>query len=45
MDDVRRTPGYPPQEFRVYPNVRAESLLGHFVMLKVSPNASREGRW
>ena len=33
-DDVRRTLGYLPQEFGVYPNVRAEELLDHFALLK-----------
>jgi ABC-type multidrug transport system ATPase subunit len=33
-DDVRRTLGYLPQEFGVYPNASAESLLDHFALLK-----------
>ncbi len=33
-EDVRRTLGYLPQEFGVYPNVSAESLLDHFALLK-----------
>jgi len=33
-DDVRRTLGYLPQEFGVYPNVSAEELLDHFALLK-----------
>ena len=33
-DDVRRTLGYLPQEFGVYPKVNAESLLDHFALLK-----------
>ena len=33
-DDVRRTLGYLPQEFGVYPNVSAERLLEHFAVLK-----------
>jgi ABC-type multidrug transport system ATPase subunit len=33
-DDVRRTLGYLPQEFGVYPRVSAESLLDHFAVLK-----------
>jgi ABC-type multidrug transport system ATPase subunit len=33
-DQVRRTLGYLPQEFGVYPNVSAESLLDHFALLK-----------
>ena len=33
-DHVRRTLGYLPQEFGVYPNVSAETLLDHFALLK-----------
>jgi ABC-2 type transport system ATP-binding protein len=33
-DDVRKTLGYLPQEFGVYPKVSAESLLDHFAVLK-----------
>jgi len=33
-DQVRRTLGYLPQEFGVYPNVSAESLLHHFAVLE-----------
>jgi ABC-type multidrug transport system ATPase subunit len=33
-DDVRRTLGYLPQEFGVYPKVSAEELLTHFALLK-----------
>jgi ABC-2 type transport system ATP-binding protein len=33
-DDVRRTLGYLPQEFGVYPKVGAEDLLDHFALLK-----------
>jgi ABC-2 type transport system ATP-binding protein len=33
-DDVRRTLGYLPQEFGVYPNVTAERLLDHFAVLE-----------
>ena len=33
-DEVRRTLGYLPQEFGVYPKVSAEHLLGHFALLK-----------
>jgi ABC-2 type transport system ATP-binding protein len=33
-DAVRRTLGYLPQEFGVYPNVSAEELLDHFALLK-----------
>jgi ABC-type multidrug transport system ATPase subunit len=33
-DEVRRTLGYLPQEFGVYPNVSAETLLDHFALLK-----------
>ncbi len=33
-DEVRRTLGYLPQEFGVYPKVTAEDLLDHFALLK-----------
>ncbi len=33
-DRVRRTLGYLPQEFGVYPGVSAERLLGHFAVLE-----------
>jgi len=33
-DAVRRTLGYLPQEFGVYPKVSAEALLAHFALLK-----------
>ena len=33
-DQVRRTLGYLPQEFGVYPKVSAEKLLDHFALLK-----------
>jgi ABC-2 type transport system ATP-binding protein len=33
-DEVRKTLGYLPQEFGVYPKVSAESLLEHFAILK-----------
>jgi ABC-type multidrug transport system ATPase subunit len=33
-DEVRKTLGYLPQEFGVYPKVSAESLLDHFAILK-----------
>jgi ABC-2 type transport system ATP-binding protein len=33
-DDLRRTLGYLPQEFGVYPKVSAEDLLDHFAVLK-----------
>lgn len=33
-DEVRKTLGYLPQEFGVYPKVSAESLLDHFAVLK-----------
>jgi ABC-type multidrug transport system ATPase subunit len=38
--DVRRTLGYLPQEFGLYPKVRAEDLLSHFAALKGIANAS-----
>src|SRR5687767_7119180 len=33
-DEVRKTLGYLPQEFGVYPKVSAEQLLDHFALLK-----------
>ncbi len=33
-DEIRKTLGYLPQEFGVYPKVSAENLLDHFAMLK-----------
>jgi ABC-2 type transport system ATP-binding protein len=33
-DEVRKTLGYLPQEFGVYPRVSAEELLSHFALLK-----------
>src|SRR3712207_2141282 len=33
-DAVRRTLGYLPQEFGVYPSVSAEDLLDHFALLE-----------
>jgi ABC-2 type transport system ATP-binding protein len=33
-DEVRKTLGYLPQEFGVYPKVSAETLLDHFAILK-----------
>jgi len=33
-DDVRKTLGYLPQEFGVYPKVSAQDLLDHFAILK-----------
>ena len=33
-DEVRKTLGYLPQEFGVYPKVTAENLLDHFAVLK-----------
>ena len=33
-DEIRRTLGYLPQEFGVYPKVSAEELLDHFALLK-----------
>ena len=33
-DEVRKTLGYLPQEFGVYPKVSAEDLLEHFAILK-----------
>ena len=33
-DEIRKTLGYLPQEFGVYPKVPAEDLLEHFAILK-----------
>ena len=43
-DEVRETLGYLPQEFGLYPKVRAEDLLDHFAILKgiVDRRARRE---
>ncbi|HLL83654.1 MAG TPA: ABC transporter ATP-binding protein [Longimicrobium sp.] len=41
-DEMRRTLGYLPQEFGVYPNARAERLLEHFAVLKGIPNGARK---
>ena len=42
-DEVRKTLGYLPQEFGVYPKARAEDLLDHFAILK-GFSASRSRR-
>lgn len=34
QDEVRKTLGYLPQEFGVYPKAKAEDLLDHFAILK-----------
>ena len=39
-EQVRRTLGYLPQEFGVYPKVTAEQLLDHFAVLKGMTNRS-----
>jgi ABC-type multidrug transport system ATPase subunit len=39
-DAVRRTLGYLPQEFGLYPRVTAEDLLDHFAVLKGITNGS-----
>ena len=43
-DAVRRTLGYLPQEFGLYPRVTAEEMLDHFAILKgvVDPRERRE---
>jgi ABC-type multidrug transport system ATPase subunit len=41
-DEVRKTLGYLPQEFGLYPKVSAEDLLDHFALLKGV--AERRGR-
>src|SRR2546428_7473509 len=44
-DEIRKTLGYLPQEFGVYPKVSAESLLDHFAVLKgiIERRARKEG--
>jgi ABC-2 type transport system ATP-binding protein len=37
-EEVRKTLGYLPQEFGVYPKVNAEELLDHFALLKGIPD-------
>ena len=39
-DEVRKLLGYLPQEFGLYPKVRAETLLSHFATLKGIENAA-----
>lgn len=42
-DEVRKSLGYLPQEFGVYPNISAEELLNHVALLKgVSDNRQRK---
>ena len=42
-DEVRKTLGYLPQEFGVYPKVSAEELLEHFALLKgIAARAERK---
>lgn len=42
-DEVRRTLGYLPQEFGLYPNAKAEDMLDYFAVLKgISNRASRK---
>ncbi|MBO0937273.1 ABC transporter ATP-binding protein [Fibrella sp. HMF5335] len=41
---VRRTLGYLPQEFGVYPRVSASELLDHFAMLKGVVNGKERGQ-
>ena len=42
-DEVRKTLGYLPQEFGVYPKVSAEKLLDHFAILKgIADRRARE---
>ncbi|TAE27390.1 MAG: ABC transporter ATP-binding protein [Candidatus Kapaibacterium sp.] len=41
-DDLRKRLGYLPQEFGLYPNLSAETILDHFAMLKgVTANKQR----
>ena len=43
-EELRRTLGYLPQEFGVYPKVSAEELLDHFALLKgVAAKGERKG--
>jgi ABC-2 type transport system ATP-binding protein len=43
-DEMRRTLGYLPQEFGVYPGVCAERLLEHFAVLKgITDRGARKG--
>jgi ABC-2 type transport system ATP-binding protein len=43
-DEVRKTLGYLPQEFGVYPKVSAEDLLEHFAILKgITERRARKG--
>ncbi|MGH7718361.1 MAG: ABC transporter ATP-binding protein [Gemmatimonadaceae bacterium] len=43
-DEVRKTLGYLPQEFGVYPKVSAEELLDHFALLKgIAERRARKG--
>jgi ABC-2 type transport system ATP-binding protein len=42
-DEVRKTLGYLPQEFGVYPKVSAEELLDHFAVLEgITDRRARE---
>jgi len=43
-DSVRRTLGYLPQEFGLYPKVTAEDLLDHFAVLKGITNGDERRR-
>jgi ABC-type multidrug transport system ATPase subunit len=43
-DRVRRTLGYLPQEFGVYPSVSAERLLDHFAILEGFTHRAARGR-
>src|SRR5690349_280522 len=43
-ESVRRTLGYLPQEFGVYPKVTAEDLLDHFAVLKGITQGSERRR-
>ena len=39
-DDMRKSLGYLPQEFGVYPNISSEDLLNHLCLLKGISNSS-----
>src|SRR5262245_63330757 len=44
QDEVRKTLGYLPQEFGVYPKVSAEDLLEYFAVLKgITERRARKG--
>jgi ABC-type multidrug transport system ATPase subunit len=44
-DELRKTLGYLPQEFGVYPKVSAENLLTHLAVLKGISDAAERKQW